>query len=1181
MEKNPCNIILNSEFFDKEFYTKNYPIPADIDPSEHYLLHGWKLCYDPSDSFSTSGYLYKNPDVLKEGINPLFHYETSGKNEERKQISTKQLAASEGIFNPFYYIHTYLNDDPGLSEEDAVSDYLTRGWKNAFSVDADNTLKEYLDKLPESEKGCIPLLHYIIFECAAKDKKAVNDFSRAVKVIENSQYFDEEYYRAAYNIGEKTDAARHYFEFGSKMFYDPSKEFSTSGYFYKNKDVYKKHVNPLYHYELHGKKEGRSWITTKKLLKDTELFDTKFYCAKYLFEYLDEKKYEQWAIDDFIRYGSTDRRLPNKDFKPEENRDVFAAFMETVLADTKSTNDSIAREKHPLAIIKSSNLFDEEWYKERYSLSDYTNGAEHYLNIGWKLMYDPSLKFCTEDYIDMYGSELSEEINPLLHYELYGRNKKYQPLSLVHNTIRQSGLFDSDWYSENYMTDDIFRNPIVHYIKEGASVGYPPSPHFNTARYLINGRDVLDSGMNPLYHYIKYGKGKRDVYALFKLDDSVCSYDKAVQDLNIEQDYDRETKSLVLFLLPTSDSIGGGVMSINSIAKVTLELTKTIKQLKGYKVILASYPSSYTFSKYTKFECPFNIYRFNMLRDYFTSVKNMIIHIPEVMTANFIAQMSPCDAAWLHNIPNLKINILNQNNDMMIRPLYASFLKSLTDNLTITCAHRKYCTPNQRSSYSMPVHMLSTSNLVTYKYKPYGEKENLLLYSPDKNDTKPAILEKIMESFPDLQIKMIQNIEYSEYLELISRAKWMITFGEGLDGYAMESIRSGAISFAVFNHTFFNERFEGLPNIYNSYQDMLLNIVDDMKKLDAPENYKALNDTLRQKDAEEKDEIRYRNNIKNYYLGNYTYPIDEILIERKKRMDSKPLVSIVMATYNGEKYLHKQLESICNLTYDNFELIISDDGSTDDTLSIIEQFTDRLDISLYHNQGSHGATGNFENGLNHINGEYVAFCDQDDIWVPDHIEKLLYQIDDFDIIHGRLKVIDEKSNYHPASVMHSSYEISKAQYITVEDYLDVPRLLGCASLIRASAIKKCLPFPEEAPYHDWWITLKCIIDGNGICFTDELVIEYRQHGENTAYSEYQSGTRIQRQYDFMRFLKKEYNNKLTKHQLDIIERVENWCLLYPIFKGAANKGMDPYFSAHRTDFSNDVIEQIITAYNNK
>lgn len=1180
MEKTSIELIKESELFDDDFYRNNYQINSKIEPAEHYLNIGWRLCYDPSEKFSTAGYLYKNKDVLKAGVNPLLHYERTKSREKRTSISSEELLNITKYFNPYYYISKNFDGFKDKTENDAIDHYLRDGWKKNSDTSDIIDLSDYVKNLSADEKNCIPLLHYIIFECVKKGIDILRVDIKPIEVIKNSKLFDEKFYKDFYKLADGIDAARHYYEYGAKQLFDPSVGFSTGGYYSVNRDVYLKHINPLYHYELKGKNEKRKWVSTKELIMNSKLFDVDFYCARYLYHYIDENKYADWAVSDFIANGASEHKLPSENFIANDSENEFTSLIRMAITSPDEDLFEISESK-ALEIINASSLFDSKWYMDRYNISSETLCAAHYYSVGWKINCDPSPNFCTEWYIEKYNDELKENMNPLIHYEILGRKKGYDTIDPVMKVIQESELFDEEWYAENYLKNDFYRNPVLHYLKDGAYKGFPASTHFSSARYLINCQDVYVNGLNPLYHYIKYGKGSRDVFVLFKNNDNIRPCEKSLQNHRINEEYDPETESLIVFLLPTSDSIGGGVMSINSIAKVTKELTENLEEIKDYKIIFATCPSNYTFCNYTKFKCSFNIYRFNMLREHFKNLKNLIIHIPEILAVDFITQVSPEDSAWLYNIENLKINILNQNNEKMFRPSYIKFLGAFSDNVTMTCAHQKYCTPNQRSSYNIPVHMLSTSNLVEYKYRSYEKKEPLLLFSPDENEFKKAILDKIKSQFPDLKMKMIKNIPYDDYLDLISRAKWMITFGEGLDGYAMESIRSGAISFAVFNNTFFNERFENLPNIYDSYQEMLDNIVDDIKSLDNPVKYKKLNNILRNKDAEEKDETRYRNNIKNYYCCNYTYPMEEIKIKREKRLTDEPLVSIVMATYNGERFLEKQLESLCQLTYKNTELIISDDGSTDGTISIIKRYSDRLNLSIYFNNGIHGATHNFENGLMHVNGEYVALCDQDDIWMPDHIEKLLYQIDDFDIIHGRLMVIDKDDKYHSASIMHKNYEISKAKYTSIEDYLDVPRLLGCTSLIRTSALKQCLPFPEETVYHDWWITIKCIMDGNGICFTDEIVTKYRQYGENTAYMEYQNNSFIRKKLVFMDYLKKIYNNKFTKRQIDIINSIENWCIIYPIFKENAKEGMDTYFSDHRMDFSDNFMERIIAAYNNK
>jgi glycosyltransferase involved in cell wall biosynthesis len=106
-----------------------------------------------------------------------------------------------------------------------------------------------------------------------------------------------------------------------------------------------------------------------------------------------------------------------------------------------------------------------------------------------------------------------------------------------------------------------------------------------------------------------------------------------------------------------------------------------------------------------------------------------------------------------------------------------------------------------------------------------------------------------------------------------------------------------------------------------------------------------------------------------------------------------PLVSIAMCTYNGAKFMAKQLESIINQTYKNLEIVIVDDRSTDDTVAIVEQFAKNDErIKFYQNETNLGFNKNFEKAVNLTTGDYISISDQDDIWLPTKIEDLLNAI---------------------------------------------------------------------------------------------------------------------------------------------------------------------------------------------
>ena len=117
-------------------------------------------------------------------------------------------------------------------------------------------------------------------------------------------------------------------------------------------------------------------------------------------------------------------------------------------------------------------------------------------------------------------------------------------------------------------------------------------------------------------------------------------------------------------------------------------------------------------------------------------------------------------------------------------------------------------------------------------------------------------------------------------------------------------------------------------------------------------------------------------------------------------------ISVCLATFNGEKYLQQQIESILIQLGDNDELIISDDGSSDQTLNIIESFSDKR-IHIFHNKMNHGFIGNFENALRIATGDYIFLSDQDDVWSSDKLRISLQALEKADLIVHDAEMIDD------------------------------------------------------------------------------------------------------------------------------------------------------------------------------
>ena len=203
-------------------------------------------------------------------------------------------------------------------------------------------------------------------------------------------------------------------------------------------------------------------------------------------------------------------------------------------------------------------------------------------------------------------------------------------------------------------------------------------------------------------------------------------------------------------------------------------------------------------------------------------------------------------------------------------------------------------------------------------------------------------------------------------------------------------------------------------------------------------------------------------------------------------------VQILMATYNGEKYLKQQLDSILSQTKADWELLIRDDGSSDRTLEIILYYVKRdKRIKLINdNKGNLGYKRNFEELLKHSTGEYLFFSDQDDIWRREKLEICLKYLKKYTIIHHNAEVFNEIAGY-PKYIL----EVKKKNTLKTFCF---PVFIGCCMAFRRDILKIVLPIPENYPAHDSWIGLLGILNKN-IYFLEDILIEYRRHGNNTSF----------------------------------------------------------------------------------
>ena len=214
-------------------------------------------------------------------------------------------------------------------------------------------------------------------------------------------------------------------------------------------------------------------------------------------------------------------------------------------------------------------------------------------------------------------------------------------------------------------------------------------------------------------------------------------------------------------------------------------------------------------------------------------------------------------------------------------------------------------------------------------------------------------------------------------------------------------------------------------------------------------------------------------------------------------------IDILLATYNGEKYLREQIDSILNQTYKNIRLIISDDGSKDNTVQILEEYKQKDSrVKLYIQKNNLGYVKNFEFLLKQVESNYYMLSDQDDVWTKEKVQKSFEYMknNNADLVFGDLEVVDKNLNTIYKSFgdfMLLNNKIKKNINSYKVNYL-YNCVTGCTLLSKKKFIEKILPIPKDSKYvaHDHWIALMVLVNGGKMAYMTEKYIKYRQHGNN-------------------------------------------------------------------------------------
>ena len=561
-QKEEIKIVETSQFFDEEWYLKQYPSikNSDLSPAQHYASVGWKEGKNPSKDFNTKEYLEKYPECK---ICPLVF------EHNRNEYTDLSICAIMKNEAPYvkewidyhrlvgvkrFYIYDNESED---NLKEVLTPYIEQGivvykyypGKNKQMIAYAECCQDYQDKtewlsLTDTDEFIIPVVD-----------KDIPSFLQKYKaypaVCINMIYYDsnkheirpqggvlENYIRLEYDLEKRSDNHQ------LKCIVQPSLVVSVpSCHFYNYKDN-RWGVTENFQ-EIKAEKNNVRARQFSNYVSINKIRINHYYCKSR------EEAQAKVARGDITRKVGDLKPISSEELNFTDYKYDYSIYMYLI----RMKPEIAVREtikylyltilnigiicKHLFTRCMLQDYIDSKWYLKKYpeAKKQEISALEHYMTIGWKLGYNPSKYFDTNFYLTKYPDIKKAGVNPLRHYLNHGKKegrlakpvsqnilkyiltcktkepekKSVKTTDKKYQLLANSELFDKKWYCAHYLKGKN-EDPINHYLTVGWKEGKNPSAKFDGNAYLQKYQDVKNAGVNPLVHYLQYGKDEGRQY---------------------------------------------------------------------------------------------------------------------------------------------------------------------------------------------------------------------------------------------------------------------------------------------------------------------------------------------------------------------------------------------------------------------------------------------------------------------------------------------------------------------------------------------------------------------------------------------------------------------------------------------------------------------------------------------